>query len=55
MIDVGKSDMLAIKDTYSEGKFSITVGKQKFTEKKDAGVALMTEATAKAVDSGYTQ
>ena len=54
MIDSGKSDMLAIKDTYSEGKFSITVGKQKFTEKKDAGVALMTEATAKAVDSGYT-
>mgnify|MGYP003291796321 CR=1 FL=1 len=54
MIDLGKSDMLAIKDTYSEGKFSITVGKQKFTEKKDAGVALMAEATAKAVDSGYT-
>ena len=54
MIDLGKSDMLSIKDTYSEGKFSITVGKQKFTEKKDAGVALMAEATAKAVDSGYT-
>ena len=54
MIDLGKSDMLSIKDTYSEGKFSITVGKQKFTEKKDAGVALMAEATAKAVDTGYT-
>ena len=54
MIDLGKTDMLAIKDTYSEGKFSITVGKQKFTEKKDAGVALMAEATAKAVDTGYT-
>ena len=53
-IELGKSDMLAIKDTYSEGKFSITIGKQKFTEKKDAGVALMAEATAKAVDSGYT-
>ena len=54
MIDLGKSDMLAIVDTYSEGKFSITVGKQKFTEKKDAGAALMTEATAKAVETGYT-
>ena len=54
MIDLGKSDMLSIKDTYSEGKFSINIGKQKFTEKKDAGVALMAEAMAKAVDSGYT-
>ena len=53
MIDLGKTDMLAIKDTYSEGKFSITVGKQKFTEKKDAGVALMAEATAKAGDTNY--
>ena len=54
MIELGKSDMLATVDTYSEGKFSITVGKLKFTEKKDAGVALMAEATAKAVDTGYT-
>jgi N12 class adenine-specific DNA methylase len=54
MIELGKSDMLAIKDTYSEGKFSITVGKQKFTEKKDAGVALMAEATAKATEENYT-
>ncbi len=53
-IELGKSDILAIKDTYSEGKFSLAVGKHKFTEKKDAGVALMTEATAKAVDTGYT-
>ena len=54
MIDLGKSDMLAIKDTYSEGKFSLTVGKHKFTEKKEAGVALMTEAVSKAVETGYT-
>ena len=53
-IENGKADVLSIKDTYSEGKFSITVGKQNFTEKKDAGVALMAEATAKAVDTGYT-
>jgi N12 class adenine-specific DNA methylase len=54
MIDLGKSDMASVKDTYSEGKFSITIGKQKFTDKKDAGLALMAEATAKAVDTGYT-
>ena len=52
-IELGKSDMLAIKDTYSESKFSITVGKQKFTDKKDAGAALMAEALAKAVDTSY--
>ena len=52
-IELGKADMLAIKDTYSEGKFSITVGKQKFTDKKDAGTALMAEALAKAVDTSY--
>lgn len=50
----GKADLANRVDTYSEGKFSITVGKQKFTEKKDAGVALMAEATAKANEAGYT-
>ena len=53
-ISNGKADMAARVDTYSEGKFSITVGKQKFTEKKDAGVALMAAATAKATEAGYT-
>ena len=50
----GKEDLKARVDTYSEGKFSITVGKQKFTDKKDAGTALMAEATAKATEEGYT-
>ena len=50
----GKADLANRVDTYSDGKFSITVGKQKFTEKKDAGVALMAEATAKANEAGYT-
>ena len=54
LIELGKSDIQSTKDTYSEGKFSITVGKQKFTEKKDAGVALMAEATAKANTTDYT-
>ena len=54
MIANGKVDAVARVDTYSEGKFSITIGNQKFTEKKDAGVALMAEATAKATEEGYT-
>ena len=54
MIANGKADTAARVDTYSEGKFSITIGKQKFTEKKDAGIALMAEATAKATEEGYT-
>ena len=53
-IEKGKADVLSIKDTYSEGRFHITVGNQTYTEKKDAGAALMVEATAKAVDTGYT-
>ena len=54
MIANGKADTAARVDTYSEGNFSITIGKQKFTEKKDAGMALMAEATAKANEEGYT-
>ena len=54
MIENGKADTAARVDTYSEGKFSITIGTQKFTEKKDAGTALMAEATAKANEDGYT-
>ena len=50
----GKKDLGARVDTYSEGKFSITIGKKKFTDKKDAGIALMAEATAKANEAGYT-
>ena len=54
MIANGKADVAARVDTYSEGKFSITIGKQKFTDKKEAGIALMAEATAKASEDGYT-
>ena len=50
----GKKDVAARVDTYSEDKFSITVGKQKFTDKKEAGTALMAEATAKATEERYT-
>lgn len=50
----GKADIKTRMDTYSDGKFSLTVGKQKYTEKKDAGVALMAAAAAKATEDGYT-
>jgi N12 class adenine-specific DNA methylase len=53
-IATGKKDVAARVDTYSEGKFSITIGKQQYTDKKEAGIALMAEATAKANDAGYT-
>ena len=54
MIENGKADTAARVDTYSEGNFSITIGKQKFSDKKEAGTALMAEATAKANEEGYT-
>ena len=50
----GKKDLKNRVDTYSEDKFSITVGKKKYSDKKDAGVALMAAATAKATEEGYT-
>ena len=50
----GKADIVARKDTYSDEKFSIKIGKSNFTDKKEAGIALMAEATAKATPTGYT-
>ena len=50
----GKADMASTVDTYSEGKFAINIGKQKLTDKKEAGAALVVEATAKATVQGYT-
>ena len=49
----GKADIAARKDTYSDEKFSITVGNKKYTDKKEAGVALMAEATARATFDSY--
>lgn len=50
----GKADIAARTDTYSDERFSITVGNKKHTDKKEAGVALMAAATAKATVDGYT-
>ena len=49
----GKTDISARVDTYSEDKFSVTIGKTKYTDKKEAGVALMAEATARATFDSY--
>ena len=43
-----REDIKVRVDTYSEDKFSMTIGKQTFTDKKDAGVALAAEISAKA-------
>ena len=48
-----REDIKTRVDTYSEGKFSMTVGKQVFTDKKDAGAALAAEILAKASKDAY--
>ena len=50
----GKQDIKATVDTYSDGKFSMTVGKRKFSEKKDAGKALASEIVSKAKEGEFT-
>ena len=49
-----KEDLKARVDTYSDGKFSMTIGKKKFTDKKEAGTALVAEIMAKATEDGFT-
>ena len=53
-IKAGNADIKQRVDTFSDEKFSITVGKKKYTDKKDAGVALMAEAIAKANEESFT-
>ena len=48
-----REDISTRVDTYSEGKFSMTVGKSTFTDKKDAGAALLAEIMAKAGQDAY--
>lgn len=50
-----KADLKTRKDTYSSEKvFSIEIGNDRFTKKKDAGAALVAEAQAKAKEGTYT-
>ena len=48
-----REDIGARVDTYSEGKFSMTVGKQTFSDKKDAGAALAAAIVAKANSDSF--
>lgn len=49
-----REDLKARKDTYSEGKFSMNIGGRKYTDKKEAGIALVAEVKAKASEEGFT-
>lgn len=50
-----QEDIKNRKDTYSDDKkFSMQIGSQVFTEKKEAGTALIAAAEAKAVEGSYT-
>ena len=50
-----QEDIKSRKDTYSSDKvFSIQIGAQTFTDKKDAGAALVAAAQAHAVEGSYT-
>ena len=48
-----REDIATRIDTYSEGKFSMTVGKQVFSDKKEAGTALAAAIVAKANADSY--
>lgn len=47
------ADIKARVDTYSDGKFSMTVDKKTFIDKKEAGVSLLAEITTKALTDKY--
>ena len=53
LLENGREDLKQRQDTYSEGKFSITIGRSTYTDKKDAGAALMTAIVTKATEE-YT-
>lgn len=48
-----KEDIKTRVDTYSDGKFSMKIGKNTFTEKKDAGTALASAIVAKANQDAF--
>ena len=55
LIANGNEDIRNRKDTYSSDKvFSIRIGNQTFTDKKDAGTALVAVAQAQAKEGEYT-
>ena len=51
----GKKDSKQITDAFTDEKFSMKIGSKTFTDKKEAGEALMIQATANATTEGYTK
>ena len=49
------ADMSTMHDTWSDGKFEVNIGGRVYKGKRDAGLALIAEAQAKAVNEGYTK
>lgn len=49
------ADISTMRDTWSDGKFEVNIGGRIYKDKKDAGLALIAEAQAKAVNEGYTK
>lgn len=47
-VENAKKDIAARTDTFVDGKFSMTIGKKTFTDKKEAGIALMAASMKKA-------
>ena len=50
-----RKDISVRTDAYQDGKFSMVIGKKTFTEKKEAGTALMAAAMKKANLNDFTQ
>lgn len=55
MIEMGNADLAAREDTYSDGKFRITIGGREYTDKKEAGTALATEIISKADKNEFAE
>ena len=53
-IENTKADVKAMVDNHSEGNFLMTIDGKKYTDKKEAGAALMAAAEKKAVETEYT-
>lgn len=49
------ADISTMHDTWSDGKFEVNIGGRVYKDKKNAGLALIAEAQAKAVTEGYTK
>ena len=54
-VNEASADISTMRDTWSEGKFEVNIGGRIYKDKKNAGLALIAEAQAKAVTEGYTK